>query len=93
MQQVRTKEQMTHSKLRYGLSNFSASSWKYLVESNGFTSTYKPFLVPRVIKSPKRLKNEPDRIIFLENQDELAPPLFLTYAIGRRYLCPKQNPL
>jgi hypothetical protein len=38
---------------------------------------------------------EPDRIIFLENQDELAPPLFLTYAIGRAFLfySPKQNPL
>jgi hypothetical protein len=41
----------------------------------------------------QKAKTEPDRIIFLENQDELAPPLFLTYAIGRAFLfySPKQN--
>jgi hypothetical protein len=60
---------------------------EYLVESNGFTSTCKPFLVPRSHKNavPKAKITEPDRIIFLENQDELAPPLFLTYAIGRAF--------
>jgi hypothetical protein len=49
---------------------------------------YKPFLAPEVIKmqSQKAKITEPDRIIFLENQDELAPPLFLTYAIGRAFL-------
>jgi hypothetical protein len=33
------------------------------------------------MQSQKAKITEPDRIIFLENQDELAPPLFLTYAI------------
>jgi hypothetical protein len=39
---------------------------------------YKPFLAPRSHKmqSQKAKITEPDRIIFLENQDELAPPLF-----------------
>jgi hypothetical protein len=47
------------------------------------------------MQSQKAKITEPDRIIFLENQDELAPPLFLTYAIGRAFLfySPKQNPL
>jgi hypothetical protein len=37
------------------------------------------FWHPEVIKmqSQKAKITEPDRIIFLENQDELAPPLFL----------------
>jgi hypothetical protein len=54
----------------------------------------KPFLAPRSHKKSGKI-TEPDRIIFLENQDELAPPLFLTYAIGRAFLfySPKQNPL
>jgi hypothetical protein len=45
------------------------------------------------MQSQKAKITEPDRIIFLENQDELAPPLFLTYAIGRAFLfySPKQN--
>jgi hypothetical protein len=39
------------------------------------------------MQSLKKAKiTEPDRIIFLENQDELVPPLFLTYAIGRAFL-------
>jgi hypothetical protein len=57
---------------------------------------YKPFLAPSHKMQPKKAKiTEPDRIIFLENQDELVPPLFLTYAIGRAFLffMSKQNPL
>jgi hypothetical protein len=38
------------------------------------------------MQSQKAKITEPDRIIFLENQDELAPPLFFTYAIGRAFL-------
>jgi hypothetical protein len=50
--------------------------------------TVNHFWYPEVIKYavPKAKITEPDRIIFLENQDELAPPLFLTYAIGRAFL-------
>jgi hypothetical protein len=48
------------------------------VESNGFINVLvKPFLAPRShVQSQKAKITEPDRIIFLENQDELAPPLF-----------------
>jgi hypothetical protein len=43
------------------------------------------------MQSQKAKITEPDRIIFLENQDELAPPLFLTYAIGRAFYFIVQN--
>jgi hypothetical protein len=43
------------------------------------------------MQSQKAKITEPDRIIFLENQDELAPPLFLTYAIGRSFYFIVQN--
>jgi hypothetical protein len=37
------------------------------------------------MQSQKAKITEPDRIIFLENQDELAS-IILTYAIGRAFL-------
>jgi hypothetical protein len=51
------------------------------------------FWHPEVIKmqSQKAKITEPDRIIFLENQDELAPPFFFTYAIGRAFYFIVQN--
>jgi hypothetical protein len=58
---------------------------------------YKPFLAPRSHKmqSQKAKITEPDRIIFLENQDELAPPLFfnIRYRSCFYFYSPKQNPL
>jgi hypothetical protein len=57
----------------------------------------RPFLAPSHKKNavPKAKITEPDRIIFLENQDELVLHYFLAYAIGRAFLfySPKQNPL
>jgi hypothetical protein len=68
---------------------------KYLVSSNGFTSTYfKPFLEPRSHKNamPKNAKiTEPDTIIFLENQDELVLHYSLSYDRSQLFIFIVQN--
>jgi hypothetical protein len=45
---------------------------------------YKPFLEPKIVKcNAKNAKTtEPETIIFLEAQGELAAPLFFMYLIG-----------
>jgi hypothetical protein len=56
---------------------------------------YKPFLAPRSHKNavPKAKITEPDRIIFLD-QDELAPPLFLhTLSVVLFYFIIQNKPI
>jgi hypothetical protein len=44
---------------------------------------YKPFLEPKIVKMQcQNAKTEPETIIFLEAQGELAAPLFFMYLIG-----------